>query len=110
MKIVVTGSLGYVSKPLAEQLIRKGHSLTVISSRAEKQQDIEAMGATAAIGRMDDARFLADTFSGADAVYCMLAPYGNFADPHNDASTVIKRAGAFADNYVRAIEGSGVKR
>jgi uncharacterized protein YbjT (DUF2867 family) len=110
MKIVVTGSLGYVSKPLAEHLIKKGHAVTVISSRTEKQKDIEAMGAKAAIGSMDDARFLADTFRGAEAVYCMVVPYGNFADPTNDASAVIQRADAFASNYVQAIEWSGVKR
>jgi uncharacterized protein YbjT (DUF2867 family) len=110
MKIVVTGSLGYVSKPLAEKLIEKGHSVTVISSSAEKQALIAAMGAKAAIGSMEDVSFLMDTFSGADAVYCMLAPYGNFADPHNDAAAVIARAGAMTQNYVQAIERSGVKR
>jgi uncharacterized protein YbjT (DUF2867 family) len=110
MKIVVTGSLGYVSKPLAEKLIEKGHSVTVISSSAEKQALIEAMGANAAIGSMEDVSFVMDTFSGANAVYCMLAPYGNFADPHNDAAAVIARADAMTQNYVQAIERSGVKR
>jgi uncharacterized protein YbjT (DUF2867 family) len=110
MKIVVAGSLGYVSKPLTEKLIEKGHSVTVISSSADKQVAIEAMGAKAAIGSMEDASFLTDTFSGADVVFCMLAPYGNFADPHNDAATVINRADAMTQNYVQAIERSGVKR
>ena len=32
MKIIVTGSLGYVSTPLVRELIGKGHSVTVISS------------------------------------------------------------------------------
>jgi uncharacterized protein YbjT (DUF2867 family) len=110
MKIVVTGSLGYVSKPLTKKLIEKGHSVTVISSSAEKQAVIAAMGAKAAIGSMEDVSFLTDTFSGADAVYCMLAPYGNFADPQNDAAAVIARADAMTQNYVQAIERSGVKR
>lgn len=110
MKITVTGSLGYVSTPLIQELIKKGHSVTVISSNAEKQKNIEAMGAKAAIGNMDDAGFLTDAFTGADAVYCMLAPYGNFGDPNNTADTVIARADAVANNYVQAIEQSGVKR
>ena len=110
MKIVVTGSLGYISKPLTEKLVKKGHSVTVISSSDEKQKDIEAMGAKAAIGNMDDADFITDTFRGAEAVYCMLMPYGNFADPNNDADAVIKRADAFANNYLQAIQQSGVKR
>ncbi len=49
MKITVTGSLGNISKPLAQELIAKGHDLTIISSKAEKQQEIEALGAKAAV-------------------------------------------------------------
>jgi len=110
MKIIVTGSLGYVGKPVAEELIAKGHSVTVISSNAGKQKDIEAMGAKAAIGTMDDADFLTETFTGADAVYCMLALHGSFADPDNSASKIIAQAEAVTNNYVEAIERSGVKR
>ena len=110
MKITVTGSLGYVSTPLIQELIKKGHSVTVISSKAEKQKDIEALGAKAAIGKMEDVDFLTDTFSGADAVYCMLAPYTNFADPNNSASAVTTRADEIANNYLKAIDKSGVKR
>ena len=106
MKIIVTGSLGYVGKPVAEELIKKGHSVTVISSNAGKQKDIEAMGAKAAIGTMEDVDFLTKTFTGADAVYCMLALHGSFADPDNSADKVIKQADAVANNYVQAIERS----
>lgn len=94
MKVTVTGSLGYISTPLIQELVKKGHLVTVISSKAEKQKDIEALGAKAAIGVMEDTSFLTDTFSGADAVYCMLAPYANFADPNNNASAVATRADA----------------
>jgi len=110
MKIIVTGSLGYVGKPVAEELIKKGHSVTVISSNAEKQKDIEAMGAKAAIGTMEDVDFLTKTFTGADAVYCMLALHGSFADPDNSADKIIKQADTVANNYLQAIERSGVKR
>lgn len=110
MKIVVTGSLGNVSKPLTKELVRKGHLVTVISSKAEKQKDIEALGAKAAIGVMEDTDFLTDTFRGADAVYCMLIPYGDFTNPDNSASAVIARADAVDNNYLKAINESGVKR
>jgi uncharacterized protein YbjT (DUF2867 family) len=110
MKIIVTGSLGYVSKPLAQQLIEKGHSVTIISSKAEKQKDIEAMGAKAAIGTIDDVDFLTDTFRGADAVYCMIAMEGGFTDPNNTANNIITRADAIANNYLQAINKSAVKR
>ena len=110
MKITVTGSLGYVSTPLIQKLVAKGHAVTVISSKAEKQRDIEALGATAAIGVLEDVDFLTNAFSGADAVYCMLAPYGDFTDPHNTASAVATRADAVANNYVKAITDANVKR
>ncbi|AUD06598.1 SDR family oxidoreductase [Spirosoma pollinicola] len=110
MKITVTGSLGYISTPLVEKLVKKGHSVTLISSNADKQTDIEALGAMAAIGVMEDVDFLTDAFTGADTLYCMLAPYGNFADPANTADAVIKRADAVVNNYGQAIRQSGVKR
>jgi len=110
MKITVTGSLGYVSTPLIEQLIERGHSVTVISSKADKKEAIEALGAKAAIGTMEDIDFLTSAFAGADAVYCMLAPGGNFADPANTVESIIELAKAIANNYVKAIEASGVKR
>src|ERR1700722_15871349 len=66
MKIIVTGSLGHISKPLTEELVQKGHTVTVVSSKPERQKEIEAIGAKAAIGTMEDANFLSATFEGAD--------------------------------------------
>ncbi|MFD2933796.1 hypothetical protein [Spirosoma flavum] len=50
MKIIVTGSLGNISRPLAQELVQKGHTVTVVSSRADRKQEIEALGAKPAIG------------------------------------------------------------
>jgi uncharacterized protein YbjT (DUF2867 family) len=106
MKIIVTGSLGNISKPLTKELVQKGHHVTVISSNQEKQKDIEALGATAAIGTMEDADFLAKTFTGADAVYTMVAG-GNFFNPDFD---LMEYCSKISDNYSQAIQQSGVKR
>ncbi len=78
MKIVVTGSLGHIGKPLAEILIKNGNEVIVISSDPEKQKDIEVIGATPAIGSLDDTRFLIETLSGADALFAMVPP--NFGE------------------------------
>lgn len=108
MKIVLTGSTGHISKPLAEALIRKGHSVTVISSKEERRKEIETMGAAAAVGTMEDADFLAATFTGADAVYCMISAAGNaYFDRDFDIGT---HARSLGQNYKVAIERSGVKR
>lgn len=107
MKIVVTGSLGHISKPLATQLVENGHDVTVLSSKAERQNDIEAIGAKAAIGLMEDVNFLTETFHGADIVYCMEASDANaFFDSNLDVVAVITQIGR---NYQQAINDSGVK-
>jgi uncharacterized protein YbjT (DUF2867 family) len=105
MKIVVTGSLGNISKPLTQELVQKGHEVTVISSKPEKQLTIEALGAKAAIGTIEDVDFLTATFTGADAVYCMLPPF-NYFDPNLDVMETTRRQ---VGNYTKAIQASGVK-
>ncbi|RVT97216.1 NAD-dependent dehydratase [Mucilaginibacter limnophilus] len=86
MKIVVTGSLGNVSKPLSEKLIDKGHEVIIVSSTPERQSAIEALGAEAAIGSVDDVAFLTETFRGADVVYLMEPPI-DFFDHKADLDT-----------------------
>ena len=108
MNIVLTGSLGHISKPLAQELVQKGHSVTVISSKAERQTEIETLGAKAAIGTMENPDFLATTFKGADIVYLMEAlPSGSFFDPTFDVMEATTRIGR---NYRQAIEQSGVRQ
>ena len=106
MKIIITGSLGNISKPLATELVQKGHDITIISSSNEKQTEIEALGAKAAIGSVEDTAFLTDTFKSADAVYCMI-PRANYFDPKLDLDAFTRKIG---NTYAEAIENSGVKR
>lgn len=105
MKIIVTGSLGNISKPLTKELVQKGHMVTVITRKTENKQEIEALGATAAIGTLEDVSFVTTTFTGADAVYCMLPPF-NYFDPDLD---IMAAAGKLANTYAQAIRSSGVK-
>jgi len=102
MKVIVTGSLGHVGRPLARALVQKGHTVTVISSNPEKQKDIEALGATAAIGSLENIDFLVSSLTGADAVFAMIPP--NFTEPDQIAYYV--RIGS---NYVQAIQQAGIK-
>ncbi|MGH2643099.1 MAG: SDR family oxidoreductase [Chitinophagaceae bacterium] len=103
MKIVITGSLGNISKPLTKELVQKGHSVIVISSNPERQKDIEALGASAAIGSLEDAEFLSYTFSGADAVYCMT--------PLNlKVTDLVSYFKKISNNYAYAIQNAGIKK
>lgn len=108
MNIVLTGSLGNIGKPLTKQLVQKGHTVKVISSKIERQKDIEAIGATAAIGTIQDLAFLSATFAGADIVYLMEAweGIGSIFDKDMDFVAAFKSIG---NNYKKAIEQSGVK-
>ena len=108
MKITLTGSLGHISKPLTKALVQDGHAVTVISSNHERQKAIETLGATAAIGSMEDVDFLTKAFIGADIVYLM-EPLnaGSYFDKDLDIMAAHNEIGY---NYKQAIEQSGVKR
>ncbi len=102
MKIIVTGSLGHISKPLAEKLIAENHDVTIISSKAEKVKEIEALGAKAAIGTVEDVDFLTSVFKGADAVYTMVPPFLGAPDWK-------KHIAGIGENLAAAVKASGVK-
>ena len=106
MKITITGSLGHIGKPLVQDLVQNGHSVTVISSNAEKQKEIETLAAKASIGKLEDAVFLTTAFTGADAVFIMEPPV-DFFDHQLDITAYYSKLG---HNFVRAIRQSGVKR
>lgn len=109
MKITLTGSLGNIGNPLAKALVQKGHSVTVISSKAERQKEIEALGAKAAIGTIEDAEFLTKNFTGADAVYLMetLDAAGGFFTKNLHYIAAIDE---ICSNYKQAVLQSCVKR
>jgi len=103
MNIVVTGSLGNISQPLAQELIRRDHTVTVISSQPAKRAAIEALGATAAIGSIEDGPFVAATFAGAEAAYCMIP----FSLTAADQGAYFRQV---TQNYIQAIRQAGIKR
>ncbi len=107
MKIVMTGSLGHIGRPLSQELVQRGHDLTVVSSKAERKGEIETLGAKAAVGTMEDIGFLTATFQGADAVFLLIAPGGAFADPNLDIDARFHHIGEVC---AQAIQTAGVTR
>ena len=103
MNIIVTGSLGHIGRPLTEQLLANGHAVTVISSLDGRRSEIKQLGATAAIGSLDDLTFLADTLTGADVLYAMVPP--DMRNP--DLIAFYRQVG---QNYARAVRESKVPR
>lgn len=102
MKYVITGSLGHISKPVVAKLTATGHSVSVITSNNARVADIEALGAKALVGTVDDAAFIIHAFAGADAVYLMIPP--TFA-----ATDWLSYQKHVADNYVEAIKANNIK-
>jgi len=104
MNIIITGSLGRISKPLTERLVKEGHTVTVISSRPEMHAAITATGAMPAIGTLEDVDFLVSVFKHADALYCMTPPN------HSGDVNYPEFNRRISQNYARAIRESGVNR
>lgn len=103
MKIIITGSLGNISKPLAQELIAKGQEVTIVTRNAGNREEIHQLGADTAVGSVEDAGFLKQVFAGADAVYAMTPP--NFA-----ATDMIAYYRNTALAYAEAVQNTGVKR
>ena len=103
MKIIITGSLGNVAKPLAQQLISEGHDITVISSNETKKDEIETLGAKAAIGSITDLDFLVKTFEGADAAFLM-------TPPNMGGVNIVENTINAGKNYAEVIKQTGIKR
>lgn len=106
MKITITGSLGNIGNPLTRNLVEKGHKVIGIDNRTERDKSIIDLGATPAIGNLEDLNFLIESFDGADAVFTMYPP-NNYLDQNLDLLEYYKR---WSKNYAKAISEAKVKR
>lgn len=99
---VITGSIGHISKPIIEGLVKEGHAVRVITSSAERLAEIEKLGATGLVGKVQDAAFIQNAFKGADAVYTMIPPIwqtSNWRASQNEVAKI----------YADAIKANNVK-
>lgn len=102
MKYAITGSLGHISQPIVTALVKAGHEVTVITSNQQRVKDIEALGAKAAVGSIEDTAFLTEAFNGAHTVYTMVPP-------KSDAPDWKAYIGQIGKNYAEAIKNNHVK-
>ncbi|ADB36261.1 NAD(P)H-binding protein [Spirosoma linguale] len=102
MNYVITGSLGHTGKPITEGLIKAGHQVTVITSKPETAEAIEALGARAAVGSVEDAAFVTEAFAGAQAVYLLVPGKWGVTGWRNFQNQII-------DNYIAAIEANDIR-
>lgn len=102
MNITLTGSLGNISKNLVHQLVANGHTVKVISSKAEKAVEIEQLKALPLIGSVEDQTFVTGAFAGSDAVYTMVPPDFGVADYTQFSDRVHQ-------NYAKAIQENNIR-
>jgi len=103
MKIIISGSLGNIGKPLTAQLVKSGHDVTVISSNADRKEAIENLGAKAAIGSVSDADFLSKIFENADAIFAM-------TPPNMGGVNIIQNTTDAGNAFAKAIQIANIKR
>jgi uncharacterized protein YbjT (DUF2867 family) len=101
-RYIITGSIGHISKPVAQELVKAGKEVTIITSNPEKVQAIEAIGAKALVGSVQDKEFVTKAFHGAEVVYTMIPPI--FKTTNWRASQL-----EVAVNYTEAIKANGIK-
>jgi uncharacterized protein YbjT (DUF2867 family) len=99
---VITGSLGNISKPIIEGLIKQGKKVSVITSNNDRSKEIEHLGAKPLVGQLQDLDFLKKAFTNADVVYTMIPPIWQTTNWRASQNEV-------ARNYTSAIESAGVK-
>jgi uncharacterized protein YbjT (DUF2867 family) len=99
---VITGSIGHISKPVIEGLSKAGNEVRVITTNNDRVKEIEALGAKALVGSVQDASFVNTAFKNADVVYTMIPPIwqtNNWRATQNEV----------AKNYIDAIKKNNVR-
>ncbi len=102
MKYAITGAAGHISKPLAEQLLKAGHQVTVIGRDQKNLEELMKAGAFPVIGSLEDVEFLKTAFAGSDAVFTMCPPNFNYKDLKSFNECLGR-------NYTDAIKANGIK-
>ncbi|MFH8249138.1 NAD-dependent epimerase/dehydratase family protein [Microbacterium sp. B2969] len=74
MRILLTGSTGYIGSALLEHLVDSGHEVVAVVRTPEAATRIAEQGAEAALGDVTDTAWFADRLSGVDAAVHTAAP------------------------------------
>jgi uncharacterized protein YbjT (DUF2867 family) len=101
-KYIITGSIGHISKPIVSELIKQGKDVTVITSSPDRVKEIERLGATAIVGRVEDPSFVNKAFENAEVIYTMIPPIWQTSNWKAAQLEVAK-------NYAGSIKANNVK-
>jgi uncharacterized protein YbjT (DUF2867 family) len=101
-KYVITGSIGHISKPIVQGLVKAGKDVSVITSNPDRVKEIENLGAKALVGQVSDAKFVSNAFKGAEAVYTMIPPVWQTENWRASQNAIAK-------NYSEAIQANNIR-
>jgi len=107
MNVLVVGGSGFIGTHLSEELVERGHDVTVLS-RSPDEGDLPA-GVETATGDVTDYDSIEGAFEGVDAVVFLVALSPLFKpDGGDEMHDRVHRGGT--ENCVRAAEEHGVER
>lgn len=99
---IITGASGHTGKRIASNLLSANQPVTVVSRNINHVQDLIELGATPAIGDLQDVQFMTNLLVNAKAAYLLIPP--NFA-----STDFRKYQFDTADVLSTAVEKSGIK-
>jgi uncharacterized protein YbjT (DUF2867 family) len=100
---VVLGATGHVGSAVADELLRRGEPVTVVTRDPRRTEPHAARGATVAVVDAEDVDALGALFRRARSAFVLLPP----AEPATDTVAVEQRR---VTSIVRALEGSTIER
>jgi uncharacterized protein YbjT (DUF2867 family) len=98
---VIAGVTGHVGGAAAAELLARNQKIRVIVRDAAKAKEWSSRGAELAVGRLDDASFLAGALKGASGLFTLLP--ADFSAPN-----VLAAQKKLADAIAQAVKQSGV--
>jgi nucleoside-diphosphate-sugar epimerase len=101
MKVFVTGASGWIGSAVTAELIARGHEVTGLARSDESAAAIEAAGAVALRGSLDDLAVLASGAQAADAVAHL-----GFKHDFADVAAAGRTERAALDTMLGVLEGS----
>jgi uncharacterized protein YbjT (DUF2867 family) len=99
---VITGSLGNISRPIVEGLVKAGKNVKVVTHHPDRVKEIEKLGAKAVVGSVEDESFVYNAFKDAEVVYTMIPPIWQTTD-------WLKTMSHVGENYAKAIKSNKVQ-
>lgn len=99
---IITGASGNTGKRIAKNLLQANQKVTVVSRNVEHIQELINLGATPAIGDLQDVAFITALLKDATAAYLLIPP--NF-----QSTDFRKYQFDTADALALAVENSGIK-